>query len=185
MARKSARSAKRKWPCGTCSFQCNDDAILCEDCGVWYHAKCDNLSADDFKVLRQMTEGYLCSSCTYNGGRFDYDKALWRLGNAVRNGMLENGVKLESILLRGTPAVQARSDELLLGKKTVDTIAKNILKKAGEIHTNYVSSMAIVRLEYIVPSFDQTVHKKSIKFIKNSVFGWLFNIIGFEKPLCK
>ena len=32
MVRKSARGAKWKWPCGNCGFQCNDDAIFCEDC---------------------------------------------------------------------------------------------------------------------------------------------------------
>ena len=96
MVRKSARSAKSKWPCGSCGLQCNDEVILCDDCGSWYHAECECLSAKDFKVLRHLGEEYLCSSCTQtSGGQFDYTKALQRLQNASHIGMLESAVALE------------------------------------------------------------------------------------------
>ena len=132
MVRKSTRGAKCKGPCGACGFQCNDDAILWEDCGLWYHGKCENLPANDFKVLRRLTEDYLCSSCTHTRGRFDYNKALLRLCNSERNELLESGVKLETVLLRNTRAVQARTDELPFGHNIEDTVANDILEKAGE-----------------------------------------------------
>ena len=133
MVRKSARSAKSKWPCGSCGLQCNDEAILCDDCGSWYHAECECLSAKDFKVLRHLGEEYLCSSCTQtSGGQFDYTKALQRLQNASHIGMLESAVALERILLRNTEGVKARSNELQLGKRKVDVVASEILKKFGE-----------------------------------------------------
>ena len=99
MVRKSARGAKSKWPCGNCGFHCNNDAIFCEDCGQWYHVKCENLSSKDFTVLQKLTEEYLCSSCTHTGRQFSYDRALLCLRVSVSNAMLESGVKLESILL--------------------------------------------------------------------------------------
>ena len=144
MVRKSARGAKSKWPCGNCGFQCNDDAIFCEDCGRWYHVKCENLSSNDFTVLRQLTEEYLCSSCTHTGGEFSYDRALLRLRVCVSNGTLESGVKLESILLRNTPTVQVRTDELFLGSKAVDAVACGILKRTGEYIVHLLDKYYIV-----------------------------------------
>ena len=58
--------------------------------------------------------------------------ALLRLETATRVGMLESAVQLETILLRNTPAIQARTNELLFGTKTVDVVAHDILNKTGE-----------------------------------------------------
>ena len=52
MARKSTRVNKRKWPCGTCGLQCNDNTVLCEGCGVWHHAKCERLSQNHLSTLK-------------------------------------------------------------------------------------------------------------------------------------
>ena len=135
MGRKSSRAGgKRKWPCGVCSSQCNDNAVICEDCGFWFHAKCEKLSDKDFKVLRQLTEGYIHSSCTHTNGQFDYDKSLLRLENSVRNGMLECCVKMEIILLPNTPLTHMKAEVMMLGSQKVDAIARDILMKAGEYY---------------------------------------------------
>ena len=99
---------------------------------MWYHAKCDNLSASDLKALHYLTEDYIRSSCTHVGGVFDFGNALLRLETATRVGMLESAIQLETTLLRNTPAIQARTNELLFGTKTVDVVAHDILNKTGE-----------------------------------------------------
>lgn len=132
---KSTSQIKRKWPCGTCSFQCNDESIFCEGCKMWHHAQCDNLSVRDLKALQDLTEDYLSSTCTHAGaGVFDYENALQRLTSATYVGMLESAVKLEKIFLRNTPAIPSRTVELEFGTQSVDAVAKNILKNAGEFN---------------------------------------------------
>ena len=133
MVRKSTRQIKRKWPCGTCDLQCNDESIFCEGCRMWYHAECDNLSVSDLKALQDLTEDYLCSSCTHVNGVFDYENAQQRLTSATCVGMLETAVKLENIFL-STPAIQPRTVELEFGTRTSDAVAKNILKNAGKFN---------------------------------------------------
>ena len=132
MARKSARVTKRKWPCGSCGLQCNDDSVFCEGCGVWHHAKCERLAVNDLRVLHRLTEDYLCSSCTHVSGVYDFPGALTRLEDAARLGMLESAAKMERIFLRGTPPVRMRADEMQFGTRTLDVVAQHILRNFGE-----------------------------------------------------
>ena len=110
MVRKSTRTLKRKWPCGTCSLQCNDNSIFCEGCQMWYHSRCENLSLRDLKVLQDLSEDYLCSSCTHVGGIFDFENALQRLTSATRVGRLESTATEENIFLRSAPVNQTISN---------------------------------------------------------------------------
>ena len=132
MARQSTRVSKRKWPCGTCAFQCNNDVVYCEGCFCWYHAKCENLSVTDLKVLQKLPQDYLCSSCVKDGDHFDFERSLRRLEMANSVGMLDSAVKLEQLLLRNAASVQARSEELLFrSNHTIDNVAQSILNKFG------------------------------------------------------
>lgn len=137
--RKSARSNRGKWPCGTCSLQCNNNSVFCEGCRVWYHAKCDRLPLKDLATLNRLTEDYLCHSCTHVNGCFDFRGALQRLENASKLGMLASTVKMERIFLRNTPLLQVKSEEILFGKSTLDVVARDILKGVGKFDfLNYI-----------------------------------------------
>ena len=57
----SQRSAD--WPCGSCRQNCRSDCIRCDTCKSWYHAQCEDLSADDFKFYTQSTAAYECERC--------------------------------------------------------------------------------------------------------------------------
>ena len=83
--------------------------------------------------MQDLTEDYLCSSCTHVNGVFDYENAQQRLTSATCVGMLETAVKLENIFL-STPAIQPRTVELEFGTRTSDAVAKNILKNAGKLN---------------------------------------------------
>ncbi len=132
--RKSARVNRRKWPCGTCGQQCNDNSVFCEGCRAWHHAKCDCLSLKDLSTFNRLMEDYLCHSCTHVNGSFDFRGALQRLENASKLGMLATAVKMESIFLRNTPLSQVKAEELLFGTSTLDVVARDILKRVGKFH---------------------------------------------------
>ena len=51
------------WPCGSCRQNCRSDCIRCDTCKRWYHSKCEDLSADDFKFYTETTATYTCESC--------------------------------------------------------------------------------------------------------------------------
>ena len=141
--RKSARVITRKWPCGTCGLQCNDDSVFCEGCGVWHHAKCERLSAKDLSTLNRLPDDYLCSSCANDvGGGYDFAGALRRLENASNLGMLETTVKMEQILLRKTPLAQVKAEEIRFGKHTVDVAAQEILTRVGKSHHLFFISLS-------------------------------------------
>ena len=133
MARKSARSGKGKWLCGTCALQCNNNAVFCEGCDTWQHAKCEKLNKIQLGVLNKLAEDYLCSSCTHIRSKYDYTSALHRLGNASMTGSLESAVKMEIILMRDQPATMGSSvKDVVLGNRSPDPVALGILRKCGE-----------------------------------------------------
>ena len=130
-SRKSIRVSKRKWPCGACGIQCIDNAVFCEKCATWYHAKCEGLSASNLSIMHRLTEDYLCSCCTHVRGIYDFPAALKRLENASRREMLESGVKMEHILMRNTPHVKAKAEEQQFGIG-IDAVAHDILRQVGK-----------------------------------------------------
>ena len=132
--RKSTRVNRRKWPCGTCGLQSNDNSVFCEGCRAWHHAKCERLSLRDLTVLNRLTEDYLCHSCTHGNGSFDFYGALQLLENASKLGTLETAVKVELIFLRNTPLPQMKAEELLFGTSTPDIVSRDILKRLGKFH---------------------------------------------------
>ena len=99
------RAPKRKWPCGGCSIQCNDDSICCGKCERWFHATCEKLTKEHMKLLQNLPEECVCSFCTKNGESFDFKRGLKRLEDASRAKTLDTAVKLERILLREIPVV--------------------------------------------------------------------------------
>ena len=145
-SRKSARRViTRKWPCGTCGLQCNDDSVFCECCGVWRHAKCERLSAKDLSTLNRLPDDYLCSSCANDvGGGYDFAGALRRLENASNLGTLETTVKMEQILLRKTPLAQVNAEEIVFGKHNLDVVAREILRRVGKSHHLFLYFIVII-----------------------------------------
>ena len=134
VARKSTRVNKRKWPCGRCGLQCNDNTVFCEGCGVWYHVKCDGLSQTDLRSLKRLTEDYLCSSCTHVRGNYDFSATLRRLEIASKLGMLETAVEMERIFLCNTPGRTTNTEELKFGTSQLDIVAQAILRRTGEFY---------------------------------------------------
>ena len=133
MARKSARSNKGKWLCGTCACQCNDNAVFCEGCNTWHPAKCEGLSRSQLGVLYKLADDYVCSSCTHVRGRYNFNAALERLGKASAAGCLESAVRMEIILLRNQPSTMTVDVEaVVLGKRAPDRLAQELLRKSGK-----------------------------------------------------
>ena len=54
-----------RFPCGSCNKPCksNQKAIFCDGCSIWFHAKCQNLSDDQYFQLGSSTDEWLCSAC--------------------------------------------------------------------------------------------------------------------------
>ena len=96
----------RLYPCKGCSLNCSTDCILCDVCKNWFHFACENLSAEDIKVLTEKKLDYICVICSSTKeGNFDFSDSLQRLDDAAKKGYksLQMSCFLESILLRNTP----------------------------------------------------------------------------------
>lgn len=97
-------------------------------------AKCGTIFAvrtcllRDLKGLQDLSEDYLCSSCTHIGGTFDFENTLQRLKSETRVGRLESAATVENIFLLSTPVNQTRAVELQFGTQALDAVAENILK---------------------------------------------------------
>ena len=131
MVRQSARISKKKWACGGCGSQCFDNKVFCEMCESWYHAECQKLSQGNLVALAKLPQDYICLSCTNDGTRFDFTRASQRLAAASYDGTLNTAVQLEHILLRDTPPVTARDEELVVGSRRTDKVSLDIMNNIG------------------------------------------------------
>jgi len=52
------------YPCGLCDrdVKCLD-CIACDECSIWYHRSCVELSFADFEHLQKSTAAWICPKC--------------------------------------------------------------------------------------------------------------------------
>ena len=88
MPKKSGKA--NRWPCGQCKLSCKTDCVCCESCNVWFHAKCERLSANEMSTLSDNSVYFICTNCCKNDqGNFDYDAALMRLYSSAQKSASE------------------------------------------------------------------------------------------------
>ena len=94
------------WPCGTCRQNCRSDCIRCDSCKQWYHAKCEDLSADDFKFYTESTATYTCENCfsiDVGSSQYNFLYGLTRMRQVnilTKNARVSNTSSSAYILLR-------------------------------------------------------------------------------------
>ena len=70
----STASGKNKFKCGVCNKICiekkkiksiNDESINCDQCGLWFHYPCTNLTEEEYGSLSDKSKKipYICISC--------------------------------------------------------------------------------------------------------------------------
>ena len=71
---KKDEQPKNKGKCGICNKICvekkkiksiNDESIYCEECGLWFHFTCTNLTEEEYGSLSDKSKNlpYICTSC--------------------------------------------------------------------------------------------------------------------------
>ena len=107
--------------CGHCTQRCTESgkqgqAVQCDLCGVWVHAECDGISADQYKLLVSLTSSveniaYLCklNSCQswFKQMIFESVKAV-----NVQNELTSRLEKVEAKLNETVKEVSAKIDDL-------------------------------------------------------------------------
>ena len=62
------------YPCGYCEHPVTWDhqrAVCCDQCSIWYHSACIELSAKDIEVLQHASTSWICGKCdTHNIDNF-------------------------------------------------------------------------------------------------------------------
>ena len=121
------------FPCGNCGGNCTTGCVFCENCEVWFHYSCEKLQKKQFNEISKKKNNacdYICSKCTKTPeGTYDFDKSLKRLGNYAKNGNLEAGASLETVLLRSenlTP-ITNRKDLVYSANLIADRVSEQIL----------------------------------------------------------
>ena len=121
------------FPCGNCGGNCTTGCVFCENCEVWFHYSCEKLQKKQFNEISKKKNNacdYICSKCTKTReGTYDFDKSLKRLGNYAKNGNLEAGASLETVLLRSenlTP-ITNRKNLVYSANLIADRVSEQIL----------------------------------------------------------
>ena len=62
---KTKKKRNPKYPCGECQKQVRIDAIVCDNCNLWFHRKCiPNMSKDDMLTIGQLYPNrWTCYNC--------------------------------------------------------------------------------------------------------------------------
>ena len=128
---------KKHTPVGLCSFcesECNNGAIKCVTCKLWFHFACQNLSAEQWGLLKESPLPFICQSyTTADDGTYDYSKALSRLDSAKHLGynMVCETIHREVILMCACLRyLQCMPIESATGLK-IDNLSARILEKFG------------------------------------------------------
>ena len=121
------------FPCGNCGGNCTTGCVFCENCEIWFHYSCEKLQKKQFNEISKKKNNacdYIGSKCTKTPeGTYDFDKSLKRLGNYAKNGNLEAGASLETVLLRSenlTP-ITNRKDLVYSANLIADRVSEQIL----------------------------------------------------------
>ncbi len=127
-----------EYPCGTCDKDCevgSPPAVFCGDCNLWYHAVCQQLTAEMMKSLENdVVQDYVCKNCAQQNGDFDYRSSLLRLFLARNETLdvLRSATTLEKIILRDDRLTGGSKEEVEIHGKRIDFVAQGILSRLGK-----------------------------------------------------
>lgn len=119
------KSSKRliKWACGACERNCHA-CVYCSGCKIWFHAECENLTAENFEVISNLRDDYLCSSCTKATGFSGSIKRLKGSRASLSSKIQMEDIYLKRMQLQLHPIRDPRT-------RPVDRISSNLLKLSG------------------------------------------------------
>ena len=71
MATGERKSEQEKTKCGECKKICSnkDKCIQCELCELWFHAACEDVSEDTYKLMNQDKVHFYCGKCNKTVGK--------------------------------------------------------------------------------------------------------------------
>ena len=54
-----------KYPCGICSKNVTNNhyAVYCDNCNVWVHIKCNNITKYCYRKLEKSKDPWFCKNC--------------------------------------------------------------------------------------------------------------------------
>lgn len=62
--RKAKNATSSTYPCGTCSEEVVDNALMCQSCDVWYHIQCLEIPGTVLNLLQKVSGLiWICASC--------------------------------------------------------------------------------------------------------------------------
>ena len=98
--KKEKKMAPRVWkyPCGECgkSVNRNHEAIQCDQCQLWVHCKCVNITSTEYQILQQDEGGWNCPTCFRAALPFASCSSIWSSGDG------DCSLSLESTARAGT-----------------------------------------------------------------------------------
>ena len=74
-----------KYPCGICHKNAYKDGILCNQCNLWHHRKCTNISATEYETLSNQLSDvpWFCINCTIT-----YHESIFPFGTIENEALL-------------------------------------------------------------------------------------------------
>jgi len=61
LSKRPKPAAVEEFPCGTCSLECVDECVFCEDCKLWFHFDCVGVTEETIELL--VGKNWYCSIC--------------------------------------------------------------------------------------------------------------------------
>ena len=106
-------------PCAVCKKGCkrNQRAVQCDECDLWYHAKCTGITNEDYKSIAQPRANWSCNDCLFPG----LDGSVSSEQFAENSTAAENSVKPNKniCLLRGLRIAHLNVNRLVNIRLTV------------------------------------------------------------------
>lgn len=55
---RTCAETKVQYPCGYCEYQCTENVVACDECGIWHHAEC--IHVED---VGDLPDQWICETC--------------------------------------------------------------------------------------------------------------------------
>ena len=71
----SPSQSHSSWICGTCDLEVswNDRGVVCDNCGQWFHGKCQSIDSLKYEMLNDTSEEWFCAICGSPNSKTAYD----------------------------------------------------------------------------------------------------------------
>ena len=125
-----------KYPCGTCGKSATKDAIECNFCGLWHHAKPEcmlEFSKDQITMLKELCKDRTCWTCNKCG-----------IIMKKLNGRMADLEKSVTTVKADIKTVQTKQTET---DKVVDEIKQEVKSLSGKVDNNCGNVKASVMAE--------------------------------------